>query len=188
MSVMASATRYGEAFTREYLEHTPDDGRRYELVDGTLIVSAAPGRVHQRAALQLAVLLRAACPAEMEVLLGPFAVALAKDTEIQPDIVVGRNEDYTEREITAPLLVVEVLSPDTRMYDTHVKRERFERAGTPSFWVVDPVVRPDEAALVGWELDDKGRYREVAKATGEERFEATIPFPVAVIPADLVRR
>lgn len=187
MSVMANATRSGEALTRDYLQTTPDDGRRYELVDGTLIVSAAPGLVHQRAALELAVLLRAARPHDVEVLIGPFAVALAKDTEIQPDIIVGRRRDFTEREIVTPLLVVEVLSPSTRMYDTHVKRERFERAGTPSFWVVDPVARPAEAALVAWELDEQRRYRQVAKVTGEERFEATIPFPVAVVPADLVR-
>jgi Uma2 family endonuclease len=188
MAVMASATRAGEAFTRDYLETTPDDGRRYELVDGTLIVSAAPGLVHQRAAFTLARLLDDACPDDVEVLIGPFAVALAKDTEIQPDIVVGRRRDVAEREIVTPLLVVEVLSPSTRMYDTHVKRERFERAGTPSFWVVDPVARPDEAALVVWELNENGRYREVAKATGDESFEATLPFPVTVVPADLVRQ
>jgi Uma2 family endonuclease len=187
MSVMASATRHGEAFTREDLEDTPDDGHRYEVVDGTLIVTAAPGLVHQDATLELTVLLRGACPLEMKVVIGPYAVALSADTEVQPDIVVGRRSEFSEREITRPLLVVEVLSYSTRLYDTHVKWERFERARIPSYWMVHPSARPAEAALTVWELDEKGRYREVAKATGEERFEATIPFPVTVIPADLVR-
>lgn len=42
-------------FTRADLEHLPDDGRRYELIDGVLIVSAAPGRLHQRAAFPVRV-------------------------------------------------------------------------------------------------------------------------------------
>jgi len=188
MSVMASATRRGEVFTREDLEDTPDDGRRYEVVDGTLIVSAARGLVHQDATLELTVLLRGACPPEMKVVVGPYAVALGADTEVQPDIVVGRRADFTEREIVRPQLVVEVLSYSTRLYDTHVKWERFERARIPSYWLVHPSARPAEAALIVWELDEKGRYREVAKVTGDEPFEATIPFPVTIVPADLVGR
>jgi hypothetical protein len=58
---------YGRPFTRSDLERMPDDGRRYELVDGVLIVGAASGRVHQRAVLRLAMLLDAACPPEFEV-------------------------------------------------------------------------------------------------------------------------
>ena len=118
---------------------------------------------------------------------GPFAVGLADDTEIQPDIIVGRDEEFTEREIARPALAVEVLSPSTRLFDTHVKRARLERAGCPSYWVIDPVARPEEAALVAWELDADGAYRQVAKVVGDEPFRATLPFPVTVIPAALVR-
>ncbi|MPZ60357.1 MAG: hypothetical protein GEU93_03480 [Propionibacteriales bacterium] len=72
--------------TRADLDAMPDDGHRYELIDGALIVTPAPAHRHQRGVLELAVLLRAACPAEMEVLIAPFDVALADDTVMQPDV------------------------------------------------------------------------------------------------------
>lgn len=178
----------GRPFRRADLDAMPDDGRRYEIIDGTLIVSAAPSRLHQRAVLSLAILLHGACPPEFEVLVAPFAVGLADDTEMQPDVLVGRREDFTDRDLPGPpALAVEVLSPSTRLFDTHVKRERLERAGTPAFWVVDPVAKPDEARLVVWELGPKGRYRQVADVTGEEEFSASLPYPVKVVPAALVR-
>jgi Uma2 family endonuclease len=182
-----AAARIGQPYTRAELADLPDDGRRHELIDGVLLVSAAPGRIHQRAAFALAKVLDAAAPPGFEVLTAPFAVALAEDTEIQPDIVVGRDEDHTDREITWPVLAVEVLSPSSRLIDTHVKRARFERAQVPSFWVVDPVARPGDASLVAWELADDGTYRQVAHVSGEEPFAAARPFPVTVVPAGLVR-
>jgi Uma2 family endonuclease len=188
MSVMAMAAEAGRGpFDRADLARAPDDGRRYEIIDGVLIVSAAPGRLHQRAVGRLLSILVEASPPGYETLVGPFAVGLAEDTEIWPDIVVGRDEDYTERDLGTPVLVVEVLSPSTRLFDTHVKRARFERAGTPSFWVVDPVARPEEAALIAWELDHAGTYRQVARVHGKEQFLARRPFPVTVVPADLIR-
>lgn len=69
-------------FTRVELAEMPDDGRRYEIIDGVLIMSAAPGRMHQRAAGRLFGLLGDAYPQGFEVLMGPFAVGLADDTDI----------------------------------------------------------------------------------------------------------
>jgi Uma2 family endonuclease len=166
----------------------PDDGRRYEIIDGTLLVSAAPGRLHQRAAFRLARLLDDACLPDFEVLIAPFAVGLADDTEIQPDVLVGHRSDFTDKDLpAAPALAVEVLSPSSRLIDTHVKRERFERAGTPTYWVVDPVANPHQARLIAWELGGDGRYRQVADVIGEAEFETKLPYPVSVVPADLVR-
>jgi Uma2 family endonuclease len=189
VAAMSTApTGYGRPFTRADLERMPDDGRRYELIDGVLIVSAAPGRVHQRAAFRLARLLDDACPAEFEVLMAPFAVGLADDTEMQPDVLVGRRDQLTDRDLPAPpSLAVEVLSPSTRMIDLTAKRKRFERAGTTSFWVVDPTARAAEARLMAWELGPDGAYVQVADVTGEKEFGATLPYPVSVIPAELVR-
>ncbi len=84
------------------------------------------------------------------------------------------------------MLAVEVLSPSSRLYDTHIKRERFERAGTPACWIVDPVANPWDARLVAWVLPD-GKYRQVADVKGEDGFHATLPYRVTVVPADLVR-
>jgi Uma2 family endonuclease len=178
----------GRPFTLADLEHTPDDGRRYELIDGGLIVSPAPGRLHQRVALRLAMLLVQACPPEFEVMIAPFGIVFGDDTELQPDVLVARRADLTDKNLPAPpVLAVEVLSPSTRIIDSHVKRERFERAGTPAFWVVDPVARPDEARLIAWELGDDGRYRQVADVVGEAEYTAKVPYPVTVRTADLVR-
>ncbi|HZN20518.1 MAG TPA: Uma2 family endonuclease [Micromonosporaceae bacterium] len=104
------------------------------------------------------------------------------------DVLVGRREDFTDRALAAaPVLAVEVLSPSSRLFDTHVKRERFERAGTPAFWVVDPVAVPDQARLVAWELTGQGRYRRVADVSGEAELRTQVPFELRVVPADLVR-
>lgn len=175
---------YGRPFTRDDLVRTPDDGRRYEVIDGVLIVTPVPGFAHQRAVVHLCCLLDRACPSAYEVLPGPFAVGLAEHTEIRPDILVAARDRFTEADLPErPELAVEILSPSTRMIDLHVKRERFERAGTPAYWVVDP----DEARLVAWELGPDGTYVQVADVTGEKEYAATQPYPVSVIPAALVR-
>lgn len=170
------------ALTRADLEQVPDDGHRYELVDGALVVTPAPGTRHQRAAFRLARLLDDACPDDLEVFVAPFAVALAQDTEMQPDVLVARRADLTERDLSAsPRLAVEVLSPSTRLIDLNLKKARFEVAGTPAYWVIDPLT----VRLIAWELRE-GTYVEVADATADEGFETTVPFPVTIVPASLV--
>jgi Uma2 family endonuclease len=164
------------------LESVPDDGHRYELVDGALIVTPAPSIPHQRVAFALARLLHAACPDDLIVLMAPVGVLLAEDTELQPDVLVARRADLTERNLpAAPVLAVEVLSPSTRLIDLNLKRARYEAAGCPSFWTVDP----NTLELTAWELVD-GAYDQVAKVAGDEEFRATTPFPVTVRPGRLL--
>ena len=147
-------------------------------------MTCSPGLLHQRVVVNLCSRLHDACPAALEVLPGPFAVGLADDTELRPDLLVAQRNLLTEEDLPAPpVLAVEVLAPSTRTIDIHVKRERFERAGAPSFWVVDP----KWVRLLAWELGSDGKYQQVADVTGKERFDATLPYPVSVIPADLVR-
>lgn len=172
----------GRALTRDDLDAMPDDGHRYELLDGILVVSPAPSRRHQRASLRLSVLLDAALPAGLELLPAPFDVALADDTVMQPDLVVARVDDYTERDLpVAPLLAVEVLSPSSRGIDLLLKKDRLERAGCEHYWVVDP----EEPSITAWALHD-GAYRQVARAVGEEAFEVAAPFDVRLKPTGLV--
>ena len=78
-----------------------------------------------------------------------------------------------------PLLAVEVLSPSTRMIDYNVKLARYERAGFPSYWVIDP----DELRLTAWDLRD-GRFVEVAD--GIDDWTAVQPSPVTVRPSTLL--
>jgi Uma2 family endonuclease len=170
------------------LDRMPDDGRRYELVDGMLFVSAAPVWLHQRPVIELVFLLRQARPSGFEVLAAPFAVEFNQSTRFEPDIVVTETRHFNHRGLfKPPLLAVEVLSESTKMYDQNTKFRTYEREGTQSFWLVEPSARPAEARLEAWRLDRAGRYEQIADVTGEDVFEATLPFPVAVCPADLVR-
>jgi Uma2 family endonuclease len=182
MAVM-SMLPHGRPLTRADLADMPDDGHRYEIVDGVLIVSPAPRLRHQRAVRELLVLLHASCPDDLEVLSAPFDVVLAEDTVLLPDLLVARRADLDESCLpAAPALAVEVLSPSTRRVDLMLKRSRFEAAGVPSYWVVDP----DEPSLLAWRLAEDGTYREAARVTGDERFQTDAPFTVEVVPARLV--
>lgn len=168
--------------TRADLQDTPDDGRRYELVDGTLIVSPAPRVPHQRVVRNLFRLLDRGCPSELEVFFAPTAVELAEDTELQPDLLVAPRAQFTDKELVgAPLLAVEVLSPSTRRFDLLLKRDRLQEAGCPSYWLVDP----DEPSILVLELEDGG-YVERGRAAGSEALQVTAPYPVTIVPADLL--
>ena len=172
---------FGRPLTRADLEAMPDDGHRYELIDGVLIVSPGPQLPHQDVVGNLYLLLRTACPPALKVVLAPFAVALADDTEVQPDVLVARREQFTRKELPGPpLLAVEVLSPSTRRVDLLLKRDRLQAAGVPSYWLVDP----DAPSVVVLELTDGG-YVEVASAHGAEAVEVERPFRVRLVPAEL---
>ncbi|WP_256838292.1 Uma2 family endonuclease [Ornithinimicrobium faecis] len=156
---------------------------RYELLDGSVIVTPAPGRWHQTAVLTLAVLLRNSKPEDLVVLMAPFDVDLAEDTSLQPDILVARRFDLTDANLpTAPVLAVEVLSPSTRRIDLTLKLDRYREAGTASYWVVDPLV----PSITSWELRD-GHYVEVHSAQGAEQVSVRTPFPLEFTPDDLLR-
>lgn len=174
---------YGRALTVDDLDVLPDDGHRYELIDGILIVSPSPRYRHQVVCLELAVVLRASCPDDMRVLAAPFDVVLAEDTCVVPDLLVARRRDFTEKNLPiAPLLAVEILSPSTRLIDLNVKRDRYRRAGVASYWVIDP----DEPRLTGWELRE-GEYVEVADVSGHASWTATVPYRVTIVPVELLR-
>lgn len=187
---MASMTAEAEAWrlplsrplTRADLADVPDDGHRYELIDGTLVVSPAPRRRHQRAAFLLGIELEQACPEELQVIPAPFDVVLAIDTVMQPDLLVGRIADLTEADLPAPpVLAVEVLSPSTRRFDLVLKRSRFESAGVEHYWVVDP----DEPSITAWTLVD-GAYGDPLRVTGDEELVVDRPFPLRIAPSELV--
>jgi len=162
--------------TRRDLDSMPDDGHRYELIDGCLVVTPAPSPRHQIVVAALVRRLSSACPDDLRVLMAPLDVALADDTVVQPDVLVGRRDDFTERDLpVAPLLAVEVLSPSTRRVDMTLKRARYEAAGCRSYWVVDP----DQPSLTAWDLRDGG-YVESAHVTGDDEFVAELPYVVRV--------
>lgn len=171
-----------ERWSRADLDTLPDDGHRYEIIDGALVVTPSPSMPHQDAVLTLAILLKAACPAHLKTMVAPFDVVLDEHSVLEPDVLVCERDRLGHRELDGPpVLAVEVLSPTTARVDRGLKQQRFERAGCPSYWLVDPL----EPALTAYDLVE-GRYEQVAHVVGDEAWTAALPFPVTVVPADLL--
>jgi Uma2 family endonuclease len=182
MSVMTIGVN-GSPFTVDDLEGMPDDGHRYELIDGMLLVSPAPGPRHQKISMKLGSRLDVACPDDLHVLAAPFAVRPSHILEVQPDLLVCRDSDLTDKLLpTAPLLVVEILSPSTALNDLNTKKAVYERLGVPSYWVIDPEV----PTLTVFEFGADGLYEQTVVVKADEVFEATAPFPVRFSPAELL--
>lgn len=180
----ATGLPFGRPLTAADLESLPDDGHRYELLDGTLLVTPSPGFSHQTVLGQLHLRLQAACPRDLRVILAPFAVLLTPSTELQPDLLVAPRSSFTAKNLPGPpLLAVEIRSPSTALIDRTLKRAAYARHGVPSYWLVDP--DPGAPSILALELHGED-YAEAAYAVGTEEFVVTRPFPVRLTPADLV--
>lgn len=180
-----SLTGMSRPFTVDDLETMPDDGRRYELIDGELLVSPAPGWPHGEASGSLYFFLRQACPREFRVFHAPFGVRPDRANEVQPDVLVARYTDLTEKFLpAAPVLAVEVISPTSRLHDANLKKAFYERLGVPRYWLVDP--DRDEPALTVFALSADGAYERVAHVVGPQAYDADVPFAVRVVPSELV--
>jgi Uma2 family endonuclease len=160
---------------RDY-EALPADGRRYELHEGELSVTAAPAPRHQRILVRLLRVLDPHVRARglRELLPSPIDLILSDTTIVQPDLVYLRHDQgaaVTDRGIeTPPALVIEILSPGTAPIDRGVKLQLYERHGIPHYWIVDPEGRRIEA----YELAG-GVYRLAAALGGAA--PALVPFP-----------
>jgi len=186
VSIADAWPKRGEPFTVDDLEHMPEDGRRYELIDGMLIVSPAPSVPHQRVAFVLGMLLEDACPDDLVVFGTPVNVRFSFRSALEPDVVVARAADSGGARLSRPpLLVAEVLSPDSVLRDLNLKKAAYERFGIPSYWIIDPDL--DRPSLQAFELDGDC-YRAVAGVTGGETFSARQPFPVEIVPQRLVAK
>jgi Uma2 family endonuclease len=182
MSVMTPVIPHGPC-TVDDLENFPDDGNRYELIDGILLVSPAPNWAHQEMGGTLYVQLRAACPNDLRVMIAPFAVQTAFDSEVQPDVLVTRYGDLKEKNLpVAPVLAVEVLSRSTSLIDRNLKKAHYERIGVPYYWILDPA---GDGALTAF-ANEGGGYAQVARVEGDEPFVTREPFDVTVVPARLL--
>jgi Uma2 family endonuclease len=169
-------------FLADDLAELPDDGNRYELVDGLLLVSPSPTERHQRALGNLYAILRSSAPAHLRVYIAPLDVRFSPHVQVQPDVLVAEDGPARDKLERIPLLCVELLSPGTRRHDLVLKRRAYEREGVRSYWIVDPK-RPSLTVL---ELQD-GAYREAARVEGDQPWTAALPYPVTIVPDDLLR-
>jgi Uma2 family endonuclease len=171
------------ALTRDDLDATPDDGHRYELVDGALLVTPAPGYSHQLAVVRLWRLIDDARAADQVALVAPFDVVLSETTVFEPDVLLASRRDFTDRELDGPpILAVEVLSPSTRSIDRLLKHARYAEAGVQHYWIIDPL----EPSLTAYLLTNRGAYDEVAHVVGDAAYECTEPIRASIVPAALV--
>lgn len=127
----------------------PDDGKRYEILDGDLYVTPSPTARHQKVSVNLFLGLSQHVRANGlgEVFYAPLDVILADDSIAQPDLLFISNErlpivrDWVHG---APDLVIEILSPGTRDRDRTLKRHLYARYGVRELWLVDPEARTAE--------------------------------------------
>ena len=146
-------------WTVDMVRALPDDGNRYEVIDGELFVTPAPSRVHQRAVRELVLLIE---PYVREHALGEtiFApadvVVFGPRKFVQPDLFVLPFVDNAPAgswaDVGRLLLAVEVISPSTARTDRSRKRDLYLEKGVPEYWIVDPDARTVER----WQSADRG--------------------------------
>lgn len=155
----------------------PADGRRYEIHEGELSVTPAPGTRHQEVKANLFDVMRHHVKERGlgKLFDAPTDCILAETTIVQPDIVfvdTGRLPIISERGIEGiPTLVVEVLSPSSAQMDRGSKAQLYARHTVPCYWIVDPRGRTIDAYTLV-----EGTYRLAARIEGNEP-EALPPFP-----------
>jgi Uma2 family endonuclease len=164
----------------------PEDGHRYEVIEGQLYVAPSPTPLHQRAVSRLAYYLIGHTLAHDlgEIFVAPLDVVLSLRTVVQPDILFLRKERLsivTGANIPeAPDLVVEVLSPGTRAYDRIRKRDAYAAYGVQWYWMVDPQRR----TLEEYERRE-GVYVLTQQCSGEETVRPLL-FPGLGVPLALL--
>lgn len=176
------ALPWGRPLVDDDLDALPDDGHRYELVEGVLLVTPAPGTDHQVCVVALVAILYAAAGPEVAVLTAPYDYRVSSTTVLQPDLLVARRSDLGPARLErAPLLVVEVTSRSTRLADLGTKRLAYAAAGVPTYWLVDPLV----PSLTVLRLKG-GLYVEEAVVGGHDAYTTADPLQVTVVPEGLL--
>jgi Uma2 family endonuclease len=169
-------------------QELPDDGNRYEIIDGVLYMTTAPSNFHQWIIRRIDRFI--GMPLEDQglvyALTAPIGLLMPGCDPVQPDFVLVRRENagiIANRRIRGvPDLIAEVLSPGNPEQDTDIKRRAYARAGLPEYWIVRPatrdvlVCRTPDAAL--------GDYT-MTQLLGEQDSLQPMHLPGAVVVAEL---
>ncbi len=142
-------------YTADMVRALPDDGNRYEVVYGELLVTPSPRPWHEIIQSRLhAALERYLSEHRIGVVLGSRGdISWGPDVLVSPDVFVvaleqARTLDWSKMQDL--LLVTEVLSPSSARHDRFVKRRRYQEAGVPVYWIVDG----DERRVEVWTPND----------------------------------
>ena len=171
----------GRPWTIAQYRKMPEDGHRYELIEGTLFMTPSPQLPHQKT---LGLMHHWLCQqmehgaAIGEVLIAPFDVYLGNAVVVQPDLLVLAPDRLhllaNDGVHGAPTVVVEVASPGTATYDRHDKLLAYAKAGVPEYWLVDPQGKTLEILT----LDNGGRFRTHALMTGPAEIRSLVLGPL----------
>ena len=175
----------GHHWTVADLQLMPDDGLRYELIDGSLHVTPPPALPHGWTIARLRAQLFPQTPDEF--LAGEnIGVDLGADNYRVPDMIIVRQ---ATTKLTGPhlepqdvLVAVEVLSPTNRGDDLVMKRYQYGRARIGQYWIVDP----REQTFTVLRHDGVESYVEAAVVRAGEAWRTDDPFPLALDPADFL--
>jgi Uma2 family endonuclease len=174
-------------WTYEDYLNLPDDGRRYEIIDGVLYVTNAPNRDHQYTVVRLIYQLLQFVESRGlgEILTAPFEVHLSERSRpVQPDVLFIRAERWPTVGANffegAPDLVVEVLSPGSRRTDLFIKSNAYEQAGVSEYWIVSPTGRSVQV----WSLAE-GEYALVGEFMGDEPIRSVVLEGLEIVASTL---
>lgn len=173
-------------WTYEDYAALPNDGQRYEIIDGVLYMAPSPNEAHQSLSGEIYSHIKHYVRASKlgRVYYAPFDVELAPRDIVQPDVLVILNKNLHKitpaRVVGGPDLVVEIVSPGSVTYDHVEKREAYARAGVSEYWIADPASRTIEIfALEGRE------YRSLGVFEGSDTLSSSILPELSVRVKDL---
>lgn len=174
--------QFPDFWTEADLDALPDDGHRYEILDGSLHVTPPPNGYHQSIGVELLLQLRAGAPPRWRVL-QEIGVRVPGGNFV-PDVVVLKptadlGVNWQDADDVA--LVVEVASPSTEVNDRNNKAAKYAEAGIPAYWRV-----ARDGTITVHALVDEARYGIVTIVKPGETWTAVLPFPVELDPAALV--
>jgi Uma2 family endonuclease len=153
----------------------PEDGKRYEIIQGVLYMSPSPNTKHQRSIIRFAYYLFVHIEQAGlgEVLPAPYDVELSPGNVVQPDILVvlKENEERIKpsKLVGAPDLVVEIASPGTASYDRREKQDAYASAGVPEYWIADPAAKTIEVLVL-----EQGAYKQKGVFEDENLLQSQI--------------
>ena len=188
MAQAARAQRQGIATYRD-LWHAPDDGNRWEIINGEVYVSPAPYVSHQEVVFNLAVIVRRHVDRRRlgRVFIAPIGVVLGKPSGVQPDIVFVAQQHRSIIQdkgiFGAPDLLVEVLSTFTASRDRVMKKDLYARSGVRHYWLVDP----RKQTLQALRLED-GAYAVESEVGTRGTFRPTLFPGLAICMRDVFAR
>lgn len=164
---------------QDYLE-LPDDGNRYEIIEGELIMSPAPYTIHQEVSLNIVVELANFIRKKKigKIYYAPTDIILSDINIVQPDILFISKENLqiiTEKNIKGvPDLIIEIISPSTGYHDLRGKKDIYEKFGVKEYWLVDPQKRWVELYLnieQKFELQKRLKEKGILKSLVLKGFE-----------------